>query len=81
MSESPLPQGRRKLLKSIALSGGAIAVAKTLPESWTKPVIESVMLPAHGVGTTGVQTTSVCNTAENCPHGCQLFYCGGLMIL
>ena len=60
MSESPLPQGRRKLLKSIALSGGAIAVAKTLPESWTKPVIESVMLPAHGVGTTGVQTTSVC---------------------
>jgi hypothetical protein len=47
MSESPLPKSRRKLLKSIALGGGAIAVAKTLPESWTKPVIDSVMLPAH----------------------------------
>ena len=49
MSESQVPQGRRKLLKSIALGGGAIAVGKTLPESWTKPVIDSVMLPAHGV--------------------------------
>jgi hypothetical protein len=48
MSESPVPKSRRKLLKSIAIGGGAIAVAKTLPESWTKPVIDSVMLPAHG---------------------------------
>ena len=37
----------RKLLKSIALGGGAIAVGKTLPQSWTRPVVESVMLPAH----------------------------------
>ena len=48
MSQPPLPKSRRKLLKSIALGGGAIAVAKTLPESWTKPLIDSVMLPAHG---------------------------------
>jgi hypothetical protein len=33
MSESQLPQSRRKLLKSIALGGGAIAVGKTLSES------------------------------------------------
>jgi hypothetical protein len=30
------------------LGGGAIAVGKTLPQSWTRPVVESVMLPAHG---------------------------------
>jgi surface protein len=60
MSQAQLPQGRRKLLKSIALGGGAIAVGKTLPESWTKPVIDSVMLPAHGETST---TTSLACTA------------------
>ena len=47
MAEPKLTKSRRKLLKSIALGGGAIAVGKTLPQSWTRPVVESVMLPAH----------------------------------
>jgi len=38
---------RRKLLKSIAAGSGAIVVGKNLPESWSKPVVNSVMLPAH----------------------------------
>ena len=40
-------QSRRKLLKSIAAGSGAIVAGKSLPESWAKPVVDSVMLPAH----------------------------------
>ena len=37
---------RRGLLKSLAAGGVSGAVA-TFPESWTKPVVSSVMLPGH----------------------------------
>ena len=40
-------QSRRKLLKSIAAGSGAIVAGKSLPESWTKPVVDSVLLPVH----------------------------------
>lgn len=40
-------QSRRTLLKSIAAGGGAVVAGKTLPDTWKKPVIDSVMLPAH----------------------------------
>ena len=40
-------KARRKLLKTIVSGGGAIVAGKSLPESWTKPVVDSVMLPAH----------------------------------
>jgi len=36
--------GRRRLLTTLAWSGSAMIA---LPERWTKPVIQSVMLPAH----------------------------------
>jgi len=38
---------RRKLLKSIAAGSGAIVAGKSLPESWSRPVVDSVLLPAH----------------------------------
>jgi anaerobic selenocysteine-containing dehydrogenase len=38
---------RRKLLKSIAAGTGAVVAGKSLPESWSRPVVDSVMLPAH----------------------------------
>ncbi len=38
---------RRKLLKSLAAGSGAVIAGKTLPEHWSRPVIESVVLPAH----------------------------------
>jgi len=38
---------RRKILKSIAIGGGAVVTAKSLPQQWTKPVLDQVMLPAH----------------------------------
>lgn len=40
-------QSRRKLLKSIAAGSGAVIAGKSLPESWSKPVVDSVMLPVH----------------------------------
>ncbi len=43
---------RRKLLKSIAAGSGAIVAGKTLPEAWTKPVVDAVMLPVHAATTT-----------------------------
>jgi hypothetical protein len=42
---------RRKLLKSIAAGSGAIVAGKSLPESWSKPVVNAVMLPAHAATT------------------------------
>ena len=42
---------RRKLLKSIAAGSGAVVAGKSLPESWSKPIVDSVLLPAHA-GTT-----------------------------
>ena len=40
-------QSRRKLLKTIAVSTGAVAVGKSLPGSWSRPVVNAVTLPAH----------------------------------
>lgn len=45
MSESN--KSRRKLLKSIAAGSGAVIAGKSLPESWSKPVVDSVLLPVH----------------------------------
>ncbi len=38
---------RRKLIKTIAAGGGAVAVGKTIPKEWTSPIVESITLPAH----------------------------------
>ena len=37
---------RRNLLKALTLYGSAATVAK-LPETWSRPVVESVIAPAH----------------------------------
>lgn len=42
-------KSRRKLLKSIAAGSGAVIAGKSLPKDWTRPVVDSVMLPAHAV--------------------------------
>jgi len=44
---------RRRLLKTIAGTGGAIAAGSMLPEKWTRPVVDQALLPAHA-------QTSVC---------------------
>ena len=44
---------KRTLLKGILGSSSAIAAAKVTPASWTKPVVETVALPAHAIMTDG----------------------------
>lgn len=38
---------RRRLLKAIAATGGAVAASTLLPGKWTKPVVEVGVLPLH----------------------------------
>ncbi len=52
------PTARRKALKKLLVgSGAAVAASQTLPTKWTKPVVDSVILPAHAQ-TTVVPTTT-----------------------
>lgn len=44
---------RRQLLKGVGLGGAALAVTQ-----WTRPVVESVVLPAHAQTTTGALAAS-----------------------
>jgi hypothetical protein len=55
---------RRKLLKSIAIGGGAAALGKTLPEQWSKPVVDSVLVPAHAQATQQPQRSLVALNLE-----------------
>lgn len=43
-NEKPISAGRRRLLGTLA-AGGAAAVL--LPEKWTRPVIDRILVPAH----------------------------------
>lgn len=47
MVDKKASESRRKLLKSIAAGSGTIIAGKNLPEKWTEPVINTVLLPAH----------------------------------
>jgi len=38
---------RRRLVRSLAAGGGALSATALLPNSWTKPVVNTVILPAH----------------------------------
>jgi hypothetical protein len=38
---------RRNMLKGITAGSGAVIASQALPEKWTKPIINSTMLPAH----------------------------------
>lgn len=38
---------RRKALKTILAGGGVISVGSNLPDTWKRPVLDAVSLPAH----------------------------------
>jgi len=50
---------RRKLLKSIVAGSGVIVAGKSIPKNWSRPVVDSVMLPAHA-------QTSISINNSNC---------------
>lgn len=39
--------GRRKLLKLLASTTGAVGASLLLPEKWTNPILDVIVLPAH----------------------------------
>ena len=53
-------RARRKLLFGAAVAAGGAAV---LPASWTKPVVDTVLLPAHAQTTDTLQTN--CEIAQS----------------
>lgn len=48
---------RRRILRTLLASGGMIAGTRALPEQWAKPVVESVILPAHAQGSVTLTPT------------------------
>lgn len=59
-TDDPKPEagnGRRKLVKGIAAGGGIVTGARFMPGEWSKPVVESVVLPAHAQATPGDEPT------------------------
>jgi hypothetical protein len=60
MTDKKSNDSRRKLLKSIAAGSSAVVAGKALPESWSKPVIDSVMLPVHAATTNGDELPTNC---------------------
>src|SRR5690606_27027324 len=68
-------KARRRLLKGIVAGGGTIAAGASLPERWTRPVVEAASLPAHaqttGESGPGLDDLSPCDSGE------QNFIAGG----
>ena len=59
-------QNRRKLLKSIALGSGTLATAKLLPQGWQKPIVDTVVLPAHAEASPPEPCTPCLDAATYC---------------
>ncbi len=43
---------RRKAMKRVLVGSGVVATSKVVPDSWSQPVIDSVVLPTHAESTT-----------------------------
>ena len=50
-SEAETSPARRKLLKTLAGTGGVVAAGALLPEKWTQPVVDRILVPAHAQAT------------------------------
>lgn len=60
-NEKLASEGRRLLLKSLAAGGAAAAF---LPDKWTKPVIDRILVPAHAQGSLGLYGIYTNNGSE-----------------
>jgi hypothetical protein len=60
---------RRPLLKAIGTVVGAGTALAILPSSWTRPVVQSVVVPAHATasGVTTRTTTSTTTSTSTTP--------------
>lgn len=40
-------EGRRKALQRLLVGGGIAGASTQMPDKWTKPLVDSVLVPAH----------------------------------
>ena len=69
MTSKKTSKQRRKLLSIIAASSGAIVAGNSLPESWSRPVVDSVMLPAHAQTSPCTLVFSLSEVVSACDTG------------
>ena len=82
MSDKKTGDSRRRLLKSIAAGSGAVVAGKSMPNSWSKPVIDSVVLPAHAettddTGSNPTTTVAPTTTPATPCSGCFDYFIAG----
>jgi hypothetical protein len=58
---------RRKVMKLLVIGG--VATAVMLPSKWTKPLVNSVVVPAHAASSAPPTTTSTTSTTTPQPPG------------
>ena len=65
------PDSRRRLLKALSLGGAAAGLGQVLPERWVRPIVNSVVLPAHAQLSPGQQvvTFSSCSLSNATYNG------------
>jgi len=72
MNEKVTSNHRRQLLKAASVGGGTYITVQSLPKSWTKPLVNSVVLPAHAQSSppqpkpTELPTTTVAPPVVSC---------------
>ena len=68
-------QSKRNLLKSAGRGSGLLLGGAAIPESWRKPMVEAVLLPAHAATTDTVDPPTTTTTTTQAPPVCthQLF--------
>jgi len=65
-SLSARDEKRRKIVKRILAGGSTVLGTYALPDKWTKPLVQSVVLPAHA-GMSVVPTTTTTTTTTPLP--------------
>lgn len=54
-SQTTREQARRRILKRLVAGGGIVATERIIPQDWHRPVVESVILPAHAQTSPGTE--------------------------
>jgi hypothetical protein len=47
VAEDASVEGRRKALRKLLVGGGIVGASTQLPDKWMKPLVDSVLVPAH----------------------------------
>ncbi len=66
LSREPESTTRRKALKTIA-AGTAVAGTLAFTGKWSKPVVDTIILPAHAQATNAQEPTDATNTTTPTP--------------